>query len=155
MKRIALPAALAAFAALTPAHAAEDDIMMRESDADVPATVERLVTAIEGAGATVFATVDHGAGAQSVGTDIGASQLVIFGNPEAGTPVMELNRLAGLMLPLKMLVYEDAEGKVWVAHEDIGDVLDELDGIDDDAEALAPLNGALEKLSAAAAGSPG
>lgn len=150
MKKIALPAALAAFAAMSPAYASDDDITRTASDADVATTVARLVTAIESAGATVFATVDHGAGAQSVGADIGASQLVIFGNPKAGTPVMELNRLAGLMLPLKMLVYEDADGKVWIAHEKIGETLGDLDGVEG-AEALQPLRGALDNLSNAAA----
>ncbi|MDO5704979.1 MAG: DUF302 domain-containing protein, partial [Paracoccus sp. (in: a-proteobacteria)] len=81
----------------------------------------------------------------------GDSTVVIFGNPAAGTPVMVKDRLAGLMLPLKILVYEDEAGKVWVAHEDIADRLDDLDGIDDDAE-IAPLANALSRFSGAAAG---
>jgi len=77
----------------------------------VTETVEKLSAAIDGAGAKVFAVVDHGAGAVSIGSDVGASQLVIFGNPQVGTPAIEANRLAGLRLPLKVLVYADAGGR--------------------------------------------
>ena len=145
-------ASLAALAfTISPALADEDDIIRVQSDADVATTIDRLTGAIDNAGATVFATVDHGGGAQSVGSDIGDSQLVIFGNPKAGTPVIEANRLAGMMLPLQMLVYEDRDGTVWVAYEEIGERVGALEGIDDDNDILAPLQGALEKLSMAAA----
>lgn len=150
MKRL-LAAAVIATTAM-PAMAGEDDIRQRQSDADLATTVTRLTDAVEKAGATVFATVDHGQGARAVGADIGGSQLVVFGNPAAGTPAMEKNRLAGLILPLAILVYEDAEGQVWVAHEDVADRLGDLDGLDDDSPAVTPLAEALDRLSTAAAG---
>ncbi|MEQ8294079.1 MAG: DUF302 domain-containing protein [Roseovarius sp.] len=111
-----------------------------------------LEQAVEGAGATVFAKVDHGAGAEGAGLELGASQLLIFGNPQLGTPAMQANPLAGLYLPLKVLVYEDAGGQVWLAYEEPEETLDELDGIDDDAEYIAKMTGALAKLTEAAAG---
>lgn len=154
MKRAIVAAAMLGFAAF-PAMADEDDITRLESDADVSTTGDRLAEAVEGAGAKVLARIDHGAGARSVDQDIGDSQLVVFGNPKAGTPLMNENRLAGLYLPLKILVYEDAEGKVWVAHDDVTDRLDELDGLDDDAELMQPLQKALDALSQAAAGQAG
>ena len=76
---------------------------------------------------------------------------MIFGNPAAGTPVMEQNRLAGAILPLQVLVYQDADGTVWLAHEDLGDRLDDLDGIDDDDPAVRTLEDALAKLVGTAA----
>lgn len=141
----------AAFAALPAAAFADGGDMIRvQSDADVATTVDRLAAAAEGAGATVFARVDHGAGAQGVGKDIGQSVAVIFGNPQAGTPVMEQNRLAGAILPLQVLIYQDGDGTVWLAHEDLGDRLDDLDGVDDDDPSVRNLEDALAKLVGAA-----
>ncbi len=148
MKNMLIAALIAAPVA---GFAAEDDIMMQPSSQSVEATVGALVSAIEGAGATVFTVVDHGGGAVSVGSDIGESQLVIFGNPALGTPAMVDNRLAGLFLPLKMLVFEDAQGQVQIAYEDPEERLDELDGIDDDAVYLAKMRTALGNFASAAA----
>lgn len=128
------------------------EIVRVESTRDVPATVEALSAAVEGAGARVVATVDHGAGARSIGADIGDAQLVIFGNPAVGTPAMEADRLAGLFLPLRVLVYADAEGKVWLAYEPPADMFEGL-AIDPGAEVLDRMSGALRNLTAAAAGS--
>lgn len=150
MRPLFLAAALA-FTAPLATLADEADMIRVKSASDVPATVEKLVTAAEAAGATVFARVDHGAGAQKVGKEIGPSVAVIFGNPAAGTPVMEQNRLAGAILPLQVLVYQDADGTVWLAHEDLGDRLDDLDGIDDTDEAVTKLEAALDNLVNAAA----
>ena len=97
MKTLSLAIALLGFAAL-PALAEQNDITRLESNADVTATADRLAAGIEAAGAKLMARIDHGAGAKTVGRDIGASQLLIFGNPKVGTPVMEQNRLAGLIL---------------------------------------------------------
>lgn len=154
MKRVIVAAAMLGFTAF-PALADQDDITRLESNADVGTTADRLADAVEGAGAKVLARIDHGAGARSVDQDIGDSQLVVFGSPKAGTPLMNENRLAGLHLPLKMLVYEDAEGKVWVAYDDVTDRLDELDGLDDDSDLMRPLKNALEAMSKAAAGQAG
>lgn len=150
MRPLILAATLAFAAPLAPL-ADEADMIRVKSASDVPATVEKLVTAAEAAGATVFARVDHGAGAQKVGKDIGPSVAVIFGNPAAGTPVMEQNRLAGAILPLQVLVYQDTDGTVWLAHEDLGDRLDDLDGIDGTDEAVTKLEGALDNLVKTAA----
>lgn len=149
--RISLAAAALVLATAAPITA-QEAIIRHESNADVPTTVARLIDSVEGAGATVFATVDHGKGAGSIQQDIGQSQLVIFGNPKVGTPVMQQNRLAGLMLPLQVLVYEDDAAKVWVAYEDMSIRLGQLDKIDqDDISILTPIAGALDKLSMAAA----
>uniref|UniRef100_UPI003B51DCC3 DUF302 domain-containing protein n=1 Tax=Roseovarius indicus TaxID=540747 RepID=UPI003B51DCC3 len=135
-----------------PGWADSDDIVKVRATGDVATTMSALEAAVEGAGATVFARVDHGAGAQGAGLELGPSQLLIFGNPKLGTPAMQANPLAGLFLPLKVLVYEDAGGQVWLAYEAPEETLDDLDGIDDDADYVARMTGALRKLTQAAAG---
>ncbi len=144
--------ALAALAlAVSALPALADEIVRLESSRDVTATMDALQAAVESAGATVFARIDHGAGARSVGSDVGDSQLLVFGNPALGTPAIEADRLAALYLPLKVLVFEDGEGKVWLAYETPAETLDDL-AISSDAEVVAKMAGALQALTAAAAG---
>jgi uncharacterized protein (DUF302 family) len=147
----AVATAVALSAGLTAAQPALAEIVRLESTRDVAATADALVAAAEGAGATVFARVDHGAGAEQVGADVGASQLVIFGNPALGTPAIAVDRRAGLLLPLKVLVYEDESGQVWLAWEPPSETL-ALVGIDPGAEFVGRMEGALRNLTAAAAG---
>jgi uncharacterized protein (DUF302 family) len=135
-----------------PGWADDDDIVRVKAAGDAAATMAALEQAVEGAGATVFAKVDHGAGAAGAGLELGASQLLIFGNPQLGTPAMQANPLAGLFLPLKVLVYEDSDGQAWLAYEAPEETLDDLEGIDDDAAYIGKMTGALSKLTERAAG---
>ena len=64
----------------------------------------------------VFARIDHGAGAASVGLQLRSTQLLIFGNARAGTPLMQADQIVGIDLPLKALVYEDETGRTWIAY---------------------------------------
>ncbi|MFP4275648.1 MAG: DUF302 domain-containing protein, partial [Paracoccaceae bacterium] len=114
-------------------------------------TAEAFVAALEPAGINLVARVDHGAGAVSVGEDIGDSELIVFGNPEVGTSAMAENRLAGLALPLRVLVYEDADGEVWLAYEDPADMLTGFEGIGPEAPFIETMTGALARLTAGAA----
>lgn len=150
MKRLVVASVLGLLAG--GAGASEDDILKVKAAGDVPATMDALEAAVEGAGATVFARVDHSGGASSVGMQIPASQILIFGNPKLGTPAMIDDPLAGLFLPLKVLVYEDGQGQVWLAYEDPEETLDDLPGISDDAGYIAKMRGALGKLTGKAAG---
>ncbi|SMC88943.1 DUF302 domain-containing protein [Primorskyibacter flagellatus] len=134
-----------------PALASDDDIIKVQASGDVATTMDRLEEAVTGAGATVFARVDHAAGAASVDMVLDDEQLLIFGNPKLGTPAMQDDALAGLYLPLRVLVYKDGEGQVWLAYEDPEEMLDEL-SIPDDAEYVKMMTGALAKLTSAAAG---
>ncbi len=140
------PLLLAAFVA-TPALS---EIVTVPATASVPKVMDALVAAVEGAGATVFARVDHGAGAEEVGTPIGASQLLIFGNPEMGTPAMMADAQAGLYLPLKVLVYEDGDEGTLLAYEAPADTFEGL-GVDEEAEFLRAMDGALQRLTNKAA----
>lgn len=126
------------------------DVEKTRAEGDVATVMGRLESAVLGAGATIFARVDHGGGAESVGMDLADSELLIFGNPKLGTPAMQDDILAGLYLPLKILVYADADGHTWIAWEEPEETFDDLD-IDDDAAYLDVMEDALEKFAEAAA----
>ncbi len=126
------------------------DVEKTRAEGDVATVMGRLESAVLGAGATIFARVDHGGGAESVGMDLADSELLIFGNPKLGTPAMQDDILAGLYLPLKILVYADADGQTWIAWEEPEETFDDLD-IDDDAAYLDVMEDALEKFAEAAA----
>lgn len=126
------------------------DVEKTRAEGDVATVMGRLESAVLGAGATIFARVDHGGGAESVGMDLVDSELLIFGNPKLGTPAMQDDILAGLYLPLKILVYADADGQTWIAWEEPEETFDDLD-IDDDAAYLDVMEDALEKFAEAAA----
>ena len=79
-------------------------------------TMDRLEAEVKAKGLTVFARVDHAAGAAEVGMQLHPTELLIFGNARGGTPLMQASQIAGIDLPLKALVYEDAAGKVWLAY---------------------------------------
>ena len=81
-------------------------------------TMDRLEAAVKARGMTVFARVDHAAGAQAVGLPLRPTQMLIFGNPRAGTPLMQAQQTVGLDLPLRGLAREDEEGKAWLTYND-------------------------------------
>lgn len=81
-------------------------------------TMDRLETEIKAKGMTVFARIDHAAGAAAVGLSLRPTELLIFGSAKAGTPLMQANQAIGIDLPLKALVFEDAPGKVWLSYND-------------------------------------
>ncbi|MEM7597344.1 MAG: DUF302 domain-containing protein [Pseudomonadota bacterium] len=146
-------AILAVIAFALPGWAKNDDLIKVQASGDVAATMDALEAAVTGAGATVFARVDHAGGAEKVGLDLAPSQLLIFGNPKLGTPAMQDDPMAGLFLPLKVLVYRDGAGQVWLAYEDPRAMFEDLGGIGQDAKYLDMMTGALAKLTGKAAGS--
>ncbi|HZL20305.1 MAG TPA: DUF302 domain-containing protein [Polyangia bacterium] len=81
-------------------------------------TVGRCVAAIEAHGLSVFARVDHAKNAASVGMALRPTELLIFGNPKGGTPLMQENQVSGLDLPVRALVWQDAEARVWLTYND-------------------------------------
>jgi uncharacterized protein (DUF302 family) len=121
------------------------ETITQASPKSVPATMDALQAAVEGAGATVFARVNHGAGAASVDLELGDAELLIFGNPKLGTPAMQADIRAGLQLPLKVLVYAGDDGTV-VAYETVETIFDGLD-VPLDAEFAQKMTGALAALT--------
>lgn len=81
-------------------------------------TIKRLLSALAKRNLTVFARVDHAAGAASVGLPLRSTELVIFGNPQGGTALMQDRQSAGIDLPLKALVWEDSDSKTWLTYND-------------------------------------
>jgi len=96
----------------------DDGIVSVRSRFSANETIERLLAAIAEKNLTVFARVDHAAGAASVGLPLRTTELVIFGSPKGGTPLMQDKQLAGIDLPLKALIWEDAERKAWLSYND-------------------------------------
>jgi len=132
------------------AHGFSDrDFVVQESPADVATTTRALVAAIEGAGATVFAVIDHGAGAASIGQGLNDAQVVIFGNPMLGTQVMQDDLLTGLVLPLRILVYEGDDGITRLAHEDPSAFLGGFN-VSPEAPYMEQMRAVLMRLAAAA-----
>src|SRR5882762_6033148 len=81
-------------------------------------TMDRLQAEIRAKGMTVFARIDHAAGAAEVGLTLRPTELIIFGNARAGTPLMQSEQTIGIDLPLRALVWEDAAGKTWLSYDE-------------------------------------
>jgi uncharacterized protein (DUF302 family) len=81
-------------------------------------TISRFEAALQAKGVTLFAKIDHSAGAVEAGLTLRPTFLLIFGNARAGTPLMQENQTIGIDLPLKALVWQDADGKVWLTTND-------------------------------------
>lgn len=81
-------------------------------------TMDRLVAAVTARGMTVFARIDHGAGATDAGLPLRPTELLVFGTARAGTPLMQETQTAGIDLPLKALVWTDAAGGTWLGYND-------------------------------------
>jgi uncharacterized protein (DUF302 family) len=101
-------------AGITPA----DGIMHTHSPLSVEDTVAGLTKAIEAAGAKLFTVVDHSGEAHRAGLELRDTKLIIFGSPAAGTPVMVASPLSAIDLPVKILVWQDDSGTVWMSHID-------------------------------------
>jgi uncharacterized protein (DUF302 family) len=81
-------------------------------------TMNRLEAAVQAKGMTVFARIDHAAGATAAGLSLRPTEVLIFGNAKGGTPLMNSVQTIGLDLPLKALVWQDASGDTWLSYND-------------------------------------
>ena len=95
-----------------------DGLVTIASSYSVKDTIDRLEAELKAKNITVFARIDHAAGAASVAMALRPTQLLIFGNPKAGTPLMQSNQTIGIDLPLKVLGWQDEAGKVWLSYND-------------------------------------
>jgi uncharacterized protein (DUF302 family) len=114
-------------------------------------TAERLEAEVTGRGMTVFARIDHAAGAATVGMDLRPTELLVFGSPRAGTPLMQQDQRVGIDLPLKALVWQDAAGRVWLSYEDPRGLADRR-GLRASDPALSKMSDTLRVVANAAAG---
>ena len=94
-----------------------DGILRTPSRRSVDETVDRLRAALQAKGVTLFALVDHGGEAAKAGFAMRPTKLLIFGSPRAGTPLMLAAPSVALDLPLKILVSEDSDGRVWMSYD--------------------------------------
>ena len=106
------------------------------------ATMDRLAAAVGRRGMTVLARIDHAAAARAAGLDLLPTEVLVFGNPKGGTPLMQSAQTAGIDLPLKALVWQDAEGCTWVGYNDPGWIA-ARHGIADAPETIAAMRAAL------------
>ena len=101
------------------ACAAADGLVSIKSPHSASETMTRLEALVKERGLTVFARVDHAAGAAKIGEMLRPSEVLIFGNPQGGTPFMACAQTLGIELPLKALVWEDASAQVWLSYNDV------------------------------------
>jgi len=108
----------------------------------VPETIQRLSALLKSKGVAIFALIDHSGEAEKAGLKMRPTQLLIFGNPKGGTPLMLAAPSTAIDLPLKALVWEDADGKVWLSYNS-PDYLQQRHGFPADLEkniaAIEPL----------------
>jgi uncharacterized protein (DUF302 family) len=116
---------------------------------DAAETVERLESALKEKQIHVFARIDHAAGAASVGLRLPPTTVLIFGNPQVGTALMQSNQTIGIDLPLKMLVWQDDKKDTWLAYNDPA-YLARRHGVHDQEGTITAMAAALKGLARAA-----
>jgi uncharacterized protein (DUF302 family) len=128
---------------------AEADLVTLPSAHGASETVERLKALLAQKQIQVFAHIDHATEAKKVGLPLRPTQVLIFGNPRAGTPLMQSQQTIGLDLPLRVLVWEDGAGKVWLTYRRPG-LLAQQHHVAGHDEAVKALNDGLATLARAA-----
>jgi uncharacterized protein (DUF302 family) len=117
-------------------------------------TMDRLEAEVRAKGMTVFARIDHAAGAAAVGLSLRPTELLIFGNAKGGTPLMQSMQMIGIDLPLKALVWQDASGNTWLSYNDPS-WLAKRHGVGSDSEApVAAMAAALNVIGTTATAPP-
>jgi len=131
---------------------ADDGLITIASAHGVKDTIDRLEADVRSKGMTVFARIDHAAGAQAAGLALRPTELLIFGSAKAGTPLMQSRQTIGIDLPLKALAWEDSAGAVWLSYNDPA-WLAARHGLADGGGVVTTMAATLEALSKRAAGS--
>ena len=137
------------FCCLATTTIAAEGLVVKPSNYSVQETIDRLETVLKDKGLKIFARIDHEAGATGADLELSPTQVLIFGNPKLGTPLMTSAPTTAIDLPQKALAYEDADGKVYLAYNDIG-YLQARHGIADRDEVIKKIRGALGKFTDAA-----
>jgi len=137
---------------------ASDLSRVREGLSTIPSqfgpkeTMDRLEAEIRASGLTIFARIDHAAGADDVGLILRPTEVIIFGNARGGTPLMQSAQTAGIDLPLKAVVWEDASAKTWISYNEPCWIA-QRHGVADAQTAVNTMADLLGALSRKAAGS--
>jgi uncharacterized protein (DUF302 family) len=124
-------------------------VLSIQSARDDPAPADRLEGALKAKGMTVFARIDHGGNARKVGEALRPTELLLFGNPKVGAPLMQCRQIAGIDMPQKALIGEDEQGQVRLSDNDPA-ILAERHGIADCGEVVQRMAKALDDVAGAA-----
>lgn len=132
--------------ALPVSAAAGDELTTKPSKYAVKETVDRLTKVLKDKGITPAARIDHAAAAKAAGLELKPTEVLLFGNPKLGTPLMQSNRHVAIDLPMRILIWEDDAGKVWIGYTPPAALKTryKLDGRD---EVLKTLSGALDAFT--------
>jgi uncharacterized protein (DUF302 family) len=131
--------------------ALSEKLVALESKYDVKETLDRLAAELDKRGIKVAARIDHAAGAKAVGMELPPTEVLMFGNPRLGTPLMQSAPAIGIDLPMKVLAWQDKAGKVWIGYT-APDALKARHGISDRDEVFKAMAAALDGLTKSAAG---
>ncbi len=137
--------------ALAPGHPATDTLVRVRSAAPAAATIARAAPALAARKLTLFATIDHAANARAADLTLRPATVFVFGNPAVGTRVMQCDLASAIDLPLRLLVWEDADGTAWVGYRDPAGLAGHHD-LARCAEILTAMSRALGALAAEIAG---
>lgn len=129
---------------------AGSDFITKKSSNNVAVTMDRLENALKQKGVGIVARVDHAAAAQKADLTLRPTQVLIFGNPKLGTPLMHTNQRIGLDLPLKVLAWEDEKGQTWLTYEK-PDEMAERHKVKEPAEIIKKMTGVLDAVTNEAA----
>ncbi len=128
---------------------AQDGLISVKSAHNVKTTADRLENVLKAKGMTVFARIDHALGAKKTGNSLAPTELVIFGNPKIGTPLMQCNRTVAIDLPQKVLIWKDDKGTVWFTYNDPVYLM-KRHQLQDCRKILTKVSGALKNFAKAA-----
>jgi uncharacterized protein (DUF302 family) len=124
-----------------------DAIVSRPSKHSVPGTLDRLEALLRSKGIKIFARIDHGGEAAAVGLTMPPTELLVFGNPKGGTPVMLAAPLAAIDLPLKALAWQDGQGQVWLSYNDPAYLARRFGLTDDQLATIAPAGALIDQAA--------
>lgn len=128
---------------------AQAEMITKKSAHSVAVTMDRLEIAAKEKGAAIIARVNHAAAAAKVDMPLRPTEVLLFGNPKLGTPLMQSNQQAGFDLPLKVVAWEDAAGTVWVGYNAPSDLAAQY-AINDRAETVQKMTSVLDQITAQA-----
>lgn len=129
---------------------ASNDFITKKSTNSVKVSIDRLESAMKERGVGIIARVDHAGAAKSAGLTLRPTQLLIFGNPKLGTPLMQNGQRIGLDLPLKVLAWEDDKGQTWITYESPG-AMAARHGVKEPSEILKKMSVVLHAVTSEAA----
>ncbi|MCW8931497.1 MAG: DUF302 domain-containing protein [Gammaproteobacteria bacterium] len=124
----------------------ESGLIVKPSAYSVGETLDRFESIIKKKGITVFTRINHSEGAKKVDLNLAPTEVLIFGNPKLGTPLMLSQQTAAIDLPLKAIAWKDKEGKVWLAYNSPSYIA-KRHGIEDKQAVIKKMTGALNKFS--------